>query len=45
MAGWFPDSGCDDFFRAIWRDDALAAELQRRLTESGAWRVAKALAA
>ena len=44
MAGWFPENGCDDFFRAVWRDAKIAAELRKHLEESGAWGVAAALA-
>ncbi|MHC4178430.1 MAG: hypothetical protein ACYSWU_13035, partial [Planctomycetota bacterium] len=44
MAGWYAQHGCEDFYRNLWRDERVVAELQSRLTESGAWRVAEALA-
>jgi len=31
MAGWYADHGCDDFYRAVWRDGRIAAELERRI--------------
>lgn len=37
FAGWFAEHGCDDFFRAVWRDEAIARELETRLRTSGAW--------
>lgn len=43
MARWYPDSGCDDFWRRVWDDAAVAAGLERRLRESGAWAVAESL--
>lgn len=44
MAGWYAEFGCEAFYRNIWRDERVVAELQSRLTECGAWRVAEALA-
>jgi len=44
MAGWYAEHGCEDFYRQVWRDDAIAAQLRERLTACGAWRVAAALA-
>ncbi len=44
MAGWFPENGCDDFFRAIWRDPKIAVELERVLRENDVWRIAELLA-
>jgi hypothetical protein len=45
MAGWYADKNCDDFYQAVWRDDAVAHQLRARLEASGAWRIASALAA
>jgi len=45
MAGWYADKSCDEFYQAVWRDDAVARQLRARLEASGAWRVAAALAA
>lgn len=44
MAGWYAKHGCSDFFQAVWRDEAVRDQLRSRLRESGAWRVAEALA-
>ncbi len=44
MAGWFPEAGCDHFFRALWSDPKIATELERVLRENGAWRIAELLA-
>lgn len=38
MGAWFAEHGCDDFLRQVWKNGPLADELQRILTESGAWR-------
>ncbi len=43
FAGWFAEHGCDDFFRAVWRDAAVAAQMESRLRASGAWRIASSL--
>lgn len=43
MAGWYADRGCEDFYRAVWSDSKVVAELEARLRESGAWRVVEAL--
>lgn len=44
MAGWFAEHGCEDFFRRLWEDDAVAAQLEKRLREIGAWPIVAALA-
>jgi hypothetical protein len=44
MAGWYAEQGCEYFYRALWRDSELVAELKTRLEFCGAWRVAEALA-
>ncbi len=44
MAGWYAEQGCEAFFRIIWKDDKVVAELESRLRECGAWRVAESLA-
>lgn len=43
MAGWFATHNCDDFYQALWRDDAIAQALVERLTSSGAQQIATAL--
>jgi len=45
QAGWFPHRAGDDFFRAVWQDEAIAAQLEKRLAANGAWAIAQALAA
>lgn len=45
MAGWRAESGCDDFLRSLWDDDAIAAELKTRLESSGAWRIVEEIIA
>ena len=44
MAGWYAENGCDDFFRHVWRDPAIAAQLRTRLTQTSAWTIAASLA-
>jgi hypothetical protein len=44
MAGWYAEFGCEAFYRNLWRDEQVVAELQSRLAECGARRVAEALA-
>jgi len=44
MAGWFPDRGCDDFYTAVWEDEAIAAQLEARLTDAGALAVLQLVA-
>lgn len=43
LAKWYAESGADDFFRAIWRDQAIAAQLRERLEATGAWGVVAGL--
>jgi hypothetical protein len=45
MAGWYADKGCDDFYQALWRDDAVIPHLRSRLEASGAWGAVEALIA
>jgi len=44
VAGWYAEHGCEDFFRHVWRDETIRTQLESRLRQSGAWRVAEALA-
>jgi len=37
MAGWYSDDGCEAFYRLLWHDDAVKAELIRRLSVTPAW--------
>jgi len=45
MAGWYAEHGCEDFYRQVWRDKGIAAELATLLKACGAWDVAEARAA
>lgn len=45
MAGWYAENGCDDFYRCLWDDPQIVEALKARLEESGAWKIAVALAA
>ena len=42
-AGWTTDHGTGDFYGSLWRDDRVAAELERILRAQGAWRVMEPL--
>lgn len=44
MAGWYGENGCDDFYRAIWRDGKVRIELEERLKSGGIWRIAEEIA-
>ena len=45
MAGWYAQQGCQEFFHVLWeKEPEVVQELRSRLTESGAWRIAEALA-
>lgn len=44
LAKWYAEHGADDFFRALWRDPAVAGELERRLAARGVWQHLLALA-
>lgn len=35
LAKWFAPSGCEDFYRAVWRDPAIRAQLEARLRRAG----------
>jgi hypothetical protein len=37
MAGWYAPHGSFDFYREVWRDSRIAAQLEARLRASGAW--------
>lgn len=43
LAKWFAQSGCEDFYRAVWRDDAVRAQLETRLRAMGSWSIVEAL--
>lgn len=43
MAGWYAEHGCQDFYRCLWDDPRVAAELRSRLEACGAWQVVAAL--
>ena len=45
MAGWYSEHGCDAFLSETWKDRSIAAELEGRLGQNGAWSVAQALTA
>jgi hypothetical protein len=44
MAGWYARFDRDPFYKMLWKDENVAAELQRRLEECGAWRIVEELA-
>ena len=44
MAGWHADQGCEAFFRVLWKNQSVVTQLESRLRQCGAWRVAEALA-
>jgi hypothetical protein len=43
MAKWYPELGRDGFYRQVWRNEAVAAQLESRLRAIGAWSIAEAL--
>jgi hypothetical protein len=43
LAKWFAPSGCEDFFRAVWRDPAIRAQLEARLRRAGSLPLVEAL--
>ena len=45
MAGWYEDHGCEDFYRQVWREPQVRAELESRLRATGVWEIAEAVAA
>lgn len=44
LAKWYAEHGADDFYKALWRDEATAEQLERRLRTGGAWAHVDALA-
>jgi len=44
MAGWYAEQGCEAFYRVVWTDANVVSELESRLRQCGAWRIAEALA-
>ena len=44
MAGWYAENGCEAFYRRVWDDPNVVNELEPRLQNCGAWRIAQALA-
>ncbi len=44
MAGWYGAKGCDEFYQALWNDEKVAAQLQKRLVANGSWRAIDAIA-
>jgi len=45
LAKWYAEHGADDFFRALWRDEAVAGQLRARLEKTGAWQTVASLVA
>lgn len=43
MAGWFAEKNCDYFYSNLWEIKPIADELVKRLTASGAWKIAASL--
>lgn len=44
MAGWYADAACEGFYRILWSDRQVVAELRSRLEHSGGWQIAEVLA-
>lgn len=44
LAKWYAEHGPDDFYKALWRDESTAAQLEQRLRDGGAWAHVEALA-
>ncbi len=44
MAGWFSDRYSEGFFEAVWEDDSIAAELEKRLRMTQTFEGLEALA-
>jgi len=45
MAGWYAERGCDEFYQAVWADDAVVHALEPRLRHAGVWQLVEALVA
>jgi hypothetical protein len=45
MAGWAAEKGCEAFYSSLWSDPQIVTELQSRLIQTGAWRIAEHAAA
>jgi hypothetical protein len=45
LAKWYAQHGADDFFRALWRDEAVVEQLRRRIEADGAWAMVQDLVA
>lgn len=43
LAKWFATSGCEDFYRAVWRDPAIRTQLEARLGRAGSLQRLQAL--
>jgi len=43
LAKWFAPSGCEDFYRAVWRDPAIRSQLEARLQRAGSLQLVQAL--
>lgn len=43
LAKWFSTSGCEDFYRAVWRDPAIRTQLEARLRRAGSLQRLQAL--
>lgn len=43
FAKWHADHGDGDLYENLWRDEAIVAELRRRLESRGAWKVVQDL--
>lgn len=44
LAKWYSEHGSADFFEGVWRDAAVASELESRLRTGDAWGIVEALA-
>ncbi len=45
LAKWYYEHGADDFFRALWRDEAVVEQLRQRIEPHGAWAMVQDLVA
>lgn len=45
MAGFYPESGCDEFYQQVWDDPVVALALERRLDATGAGELVRRLVA
>jgi hypothetical protein len=37
MAGWHPERGCEDFYKAVWEDLLVRERLLKHLSKMPGW--------